>query len=116
MKVRTFCVQSLLSEPGFQAAGEAQRVEERGEAECHITCIYTLYGSESVEDLLNKEARPKRPAKRSGPRRNALPDSAQLVRAALFACVRRDFFQKADHHVRLADINAREVDRYKRDD
>jgi hypothetical protein len=52
MKVRTFCVQSLLSEPGFQAAGEAQRVEERGEAECHITCIYTLYGSESVEGRL----------------------------------------------------------------
>ena len=70
----------------------------------------------SKADLLNKEARPKRPAKRNGPRRNALPDSAQLVRAALFACVRRDFFQKADHHVRLADINAREVDRYKRDD
>ena len=57
MKVRTFCVQSLLSEPGFQAAGEAQRVEERGEAECHITCIYTLYGSESVEGrLMKKEA------------------------------------------------------------
>jgi hypothetical protein len=56
MKVRTFCVQSLLSEPGFQAAGEAQRVEERGEAGCRIACIHTLYGSESVEDLLNKEA------------------------------------------------------------
>jgi hypothetical protein len=65
MKVRTFCVQSLLSELGFQAAGEAQRVEERGEAECHITCIYTLYGSESFEDLLNKEARLQRARERT---------------------------------------------------
>jgi hypothetical protein len=39
-----------------------------------------------------------------------------LATAALFACVGRDLFQKVDHHVRLADINSRDIDRHCRDD
>lgn len=39
-------------------------------------------------------------------------DSAQPVVAALFFCVGRDLFQKVDHLVRLADTNAREIDRH----
>jgi hypothetical protein len=38
--------------------------------------------------------------------------SAQPALAALFFCVGRDLFQKVDHLVRLADRNAREIDRH----
>jgi hypothetical protein len=42
----------------FDSAGTESTVQRcfRAEAGCRIACIHTLYGSESVEDLLNKEA------------------------------------------------------------